>query len=59
LMLIAPDASQVWEALRALYVTGSPGDLGEVDRYVQGVRGMPDRVREQALLTSRAIRAKM
>jgi hypothetical protein len=48
----------VWEALRALYVIGLPADLGEVDRYAQGMPGMPDRVREQAVLTSRAIRSR-
>ena len=58
LMSIVPDAAQVWEALRALYVIGSSADLGEVDRYAQGVSGMPDRVREQGVLTARAIRGK-
>lgn len=59
LVRIAPGSEQVWEALRALYLVGGPADLGEVERYSQGVAGMPERVRMQARLTSEAIRGRM
>lgn len=56
LFSIAPDGEFVWEALRALYVVGEREDLGEVERYAQGVERMPQRIKEQAALTARAIR---
>lgn len=56
LFSIAPDGDFVWEALRALYVVGQREDLNEVERYAQGVERMPERIKEQAALTARAIR---
>lgn len=56
LFSIAPDAEFVWETLRALYVVGEREDLSEVERYAGGVERMPERVKEQAALTARAIR---
>ncbi|MBD0373567.1 MAG: hypothetical protein ICV60_22225 [Pyrinomonadaceae bacterium] len=56
LFSIAPDGEFVWEALRALYVVGEREDLGEVERYAQGVERMPQRIKEQAAQTARAIR---
>jgi hypothetical protein len=56
LFTIAPDGEFVWEALRGLYVVGEREDLAEVERYAQGVEGMPARIKEQAALTARAIR---
>lgn len=56
LFSIAPDGEFVWEALRALYVVGEQEDLSEVERYAQGVEHMPERIKEQAALTARAIR---
>ncbi|HEY0320097.1 MAG TPA: HEAT repeat domain-containing protein [Pyrinomonadaceae bacterium] len=55
LFSIAPDGEFVWEALRALYVVGEREDLVEVERYAQGVERMPQRIKEQAALTARAI----
>jgi hypothetical protein len=56
LFSIAPDGEFVWEALRALYVVGEREDLSEVERYARGVEHMPERIKEQAALTARAIR---
>jgi hypothetical protein len=56
LFSIAPDGQFVWETLRALYVVGEREDLSEVERYAQGVERMPDRIKEQAAQTARAIR---
>lgn len=58
LALISPSAEIVWEALRALYFVGQPADLPLVERYARGSAEMPDTVRQQAMLTARAIRLR-
>jgi hypothetical protein len=58
LLTIGPDAEFVYEALRALYFVGESEDLKEVERYAQGVEGMPQRVKDQAAQTARAIRGR-
>ena len=58
LLTIGPDAEFVYEALRALFLVGESEDLKEVDRYAQGVEGMPSQVKEQAAQTAKAIRAR-
>ncbi|MCA1558457.1 MAG: hypothetical protein LC731_07960, partial [Acidobacteria bacterium] len=58
LFSIEPDGEFVWEALRALYVVGEQEDLSEVERYSRGVEKMPERIKEQAALTARAIRTR-
>ncbi len=55
---IAPDKDHVWEALRALYLVGEPGDLDEVQRFTRPIPGMPDNVRRQAEAAVEAIRAR-
>jgi len=56
--LIAPSPGMVWEALRALYLIGQTEDLPAIERYARGVAGMPDSVRQQAVLTAGTIRAR-
>jgi len=58
LIEVSPETDQVWEALRALYLVGRAEDLPLVQKFEQGVEDMPDRVREQAELTSQAIRTR-
>jgi len=58
LMRIDSDADQVWEALRGLYLVGRSEDLPDVERYASGVSNMPDRIREQAILTAKAIQTR-
>lgn len=58
LMTIDSEADQVWEALRGLCLVGLPEDLPEVERYARGVPNMPDRIRQQAILTANAIRTR-
>lgn len=58
LVLLSPGEEQVWEALRALYLVGEPDDLPEIETYAGGVKGMPDKVRQQAALTADAIRRR-
>ena len=55
---VDPGDEQVWEALRALYLTGRAEDLPAIRPYERESRDIPDRVREQALLTDQAIRSR-
>lgn len=55
---LAPNEAQVWESLRALYLVGGKESLPDVDRFVRGVSGMSDRLRQQAALTAQAIRKR-
>jgi multidrug efflux pump subunit AcrA (membrane-fusion protein) len=52
---ISADKEHVWEALRALYTIGSRQDLEDVQRYVRGSPGMPEKIQQQASLTLQAI----
>src|SRR5258707_11219655 len=55
---IDPSSEQVWEALRALYLVGQRGDLAAIRIYERNVPEIPDRLREQAVLTERAIETR-
>jgi multidrug efflux pump subunit AcrA (membrane-fusion protein) len=56
--IIDPGNEQVWEALRALYLIGQTEDLPAIRPYERELREIPDRVRQQALLTDQAIRSR-
>ena len=58
LAIVDPGENQVWEALRALYVVGTADDLPAIAPYEQGRPGLPDRIRQQAILTEHAIRQR-
>ena len=53
---VDPGAEQVWEALRALYLVGQPEDLPAIHSYQRSLPEIPDRVKQQAVLTEQAIR---
>jgi hypothetical protein len=55
---VDPGAEQVWEALRALYLVGQPDDLPAIRIYQRDLPEIPDRVRQQAVLTEQAIRTR-
>jgi hypothetical protein len=55
---LAPEGDQVWEALRALYIIGKPEDLPVVQSYERELPEIPDRVRQQAMETEKAIRGR-
>jgi biotin carboxyl carrier protein len=55
ILSLAPNESMAWEALRALYLTGRPEDLPDVERFVRGTDGMSPQVGVQAQDTARAI----
>jgi HEAT repeat protein len=58
LLTLAPDPEFAFEALRALFLVGEAEDLHEVERYVSGVEEMPERVKQQAAQTAKAIRSR-
>ena len=55
---ISPSDSQVWEALRALFVVGEPKDLSEIERFAGMIPQMSERVRQQAVLTAKIIKGR-
>jgi hypothetical protein len=58
LLSVGPDPSQVWEALRALYLVGKPEDLRDINRFEGAENEISARVRQQAVLTAQAIRTR-
>lgn len=55
---VDPEAGQVWEALRALYLVGQAEDLPAIRIYERDLADFPDRIKQQAALTEQAIRAR-
>lgn len=55
---VDPEVEQVWEALRALYLVGQPDDLAAVTPYEGALPEVPERIRQQAQLTEKAIRER-
>jgi hypothetical protein len=55
---VDPGVEQIWEALRALYLIGQVADLPLVRIYQRDSPEIPDRVRQQAVLTEKAIRER-
>lgn len=55
---IDPGEEQVWEALRALYLIGQPEDLPAVRPYERELPEIPERLRQQAADTEKAIQAR-
>jgi predicted RNA binding protein YcfA (HicA-like mRNA interferase family) len=55
---VDPDTEQVWEALRGLYVVGTEEDLPAVISYERALPDIPERVRQQAVQTEKAIRER-
>jgi biotin carboxyl carrier protein len=53
-----PSTEQAWEALRALYLVGQLDDLPAILPYERELPDIPDHVRQQALLTEKAIRGR-
>jgi|SRR5579872_4208870 len=55
---VDPGAEQVWEALRALYLVGKVEDLPAIRIYQRDLPEIPNRVKQQAVLTEQAIRER-
>ncbi len=59
ILVLAPGAEQVWEALRALFLVGREEDLPEIERFVRGdVADMHEEVQQQASRTAAEIRRR-
>jgi len=56
--VIDPGTEQVWEALRALYFVGQIDDLAVIRPYERDVPDVSNDVRQQAMETEKAIRAR-
>jgi hypothetical protein len=56
--VVDPATEQVWEALRALYLVGQIDDLGAIRPYERDVPDVSNDVRQQAVETEKAIRAR-
>jgi hypothetical protein len=55
---IEPGEEQVWEALRALYLIGQVEDLPAIRPYERELPEIPERLRQQAIDTERAIQER-
>jgi hypothetical protein len=56
--VVDPSTEQVWEALRALYIIGQSDDLPAVLPYERDLPDISNDVRQQAVETEKAIRAR-
>lgn len=56
--VVDPSTDQVWEALRALYLIGQPGDLPAILPYERDLPDISNDVRQQATETEKAIRSR-
>jgi hypothetical protein len=56
--IVDPGSEQVWEALRALYLIGQMDDLNAVRSYERDLPDVSSDVRQQAIETDKAIRAR-
>ena len=55
---VEPGEEQVWEALRALYLIGQLEDLPAIRPYERELPEVPERLRQQAVETERAIQER-
>jgi HEAT repeat len=56
--VVDPGTDQVWESLRALYLVGQSEDLPAVRAYERDLPDISNDVRQQAVETEKAIRAR-
>ena len=57
-MLLGPDATHVYEALRALYLVGKPEDVESIRPFLLPTENFPEKVAQQARLTVEMIRKR-
>ena len=57
-MTLKSDEESLWEALRGLSLIGETEDLAAVDLYARDVDSVPDRIKQQAALTAKAIQSR-
>jgi hypothetical protein len=56
--VVDPSTEQVWEALRALYLIGQLEDIPAIVPYERELPDISNDVRQQAIITERAIRER-
>ena len=56
--IVDPTPEQVWEALRALYLVGELDDLPAIRAYERDTPDIPNRLRQQAILTEKSIQSR-
>jgi len=56
--VVDPATEQVWEALRALYLVGTPEDLDVIRPYERELQSISNDVRKQAVETEKAIQTR-
>ncbi len=58
LLSLKSDEESVWEALRGLALIGEPEDAALIEHYLNQSTSIPDRTKEQAALTLKAIESR-
>lgn len=58
ILTLAPDEESVWETLRGLALIGEPDDVPVIQNFLQRATALPDRTKEQAALTVKAIESR-
>jgi len=58
ILTLKSDEKSLWEALRGLSLIGETEDLAAVDLYARDVDSVPDRIKQQAALTAKAIQSR-
>ena len=58
LMIVSPGVDEVWECLRGLYLVGEVRDVQEIEILLRHTPPLPERVKQQAMLTIQAIRSR-
>ena len=58
ILRVDPSVSEIWESLRALYLIGQLEDLPAIENIARGAGDVPANVRQQAELTTTAIRSR-
>ncbi len=58
LLTVKADEDSVWEALRGLSLIGEIEDLALVSKYQDGTEQIPERIKQQAALTAKAIQSR-
>lgn len=56
---VLPTDDEAWEALRALYLIGTPADLDAIAPYARQAADITPKIAEQARLTMRQIRSRL
>ncbi len=59
LAVLSPGVELAWECLRGLYFVGGAQNIEDIESYVRSTPRIPERVKQQADITVKAIRSRM